>query len=107
MEVPTDAHHRAFHEGHQAPLARIGPGVPIPQLHHNIPGPHDMYTVVQQQNALSFEQDAIIHRFRFVYRRGKCIGTPFVPGAPVPTSRLMQRNRSAVGGRIITLGLGG
>src|ERR1041384_3241214 len=38
-------------ERHEAFPARIGPAVPVAELHHHVTGPHDVLAVVEEQHA--------------------------------------------------------
>src|SRR5690349_14906717 len=53
----TRPHH---HESHEAAFARILPAVPIAELDDDITRLHDVLAIVEQQDALAFEQHTVV-----------------------------------------------
>src|SRR5207249_1819723 len=79
---------RAHHdEGHEASAPRIGPAVPVAELHYDIARLHDALAVVQEQHALAFEKDAVIDGRRLVDGRAVGVLSTAVPGSARPSPR--------------------
>src|SRR5712691_1998263 len=95
---------RAHHdEGHEAAAPRIGPAVPVAELHHDIARLHDALAVVQEQHALAFEKDAVIDGRRLVDGRAVGVLSAAVPGSARSLPRRVQRHRGRVPGGIVIL----
>src|SRR5947207_3290403 len=93
---------RAHHdEGHEAAANRVGPAVPVAELHHDIAGLHDALAVVQEQHALTFEKDAVIDGRRLVNGRAVGVLSAAVPGSARPLPRRVQRYRRGIPGWIV------
>src|SRR6185503_9764593 len=100
------AHH---HECHSARRGAVGPAVPVAELHHHVAGIHDALAVVELQDALAFEQDAVVERFRLVVGRAEVVLAALVPGAAgmdLP-GRVVARNRALVRRRVVVRRLSG
>src|SRR6266852_2497442 len=64
--IERGAHHD---ERHEAADPRVGPAVPVAELHDDIARPHGVFAVVEAEHPLAFEDDAIVHRLGLVDRR--------------------------------------
>src|SRR5262249_44508135 len=83
------AHH---HEGHQAADARIGPAVPVAELHHDVTGPHHDLARVEDEYAFALEKDSVVHRLGLVDRRAETVLPAAHPDAVGAPARLVHRN---------------
>src|SRR5262245_617736 len=50
-----------YHEGHEAAGARVGPAVPVAELHHHVARLHHDLAAVEHERAFARQHDSIVH----------------------------------------------
>src|SRR5262245_47218764 len=94
------------HEGHETARARVGPAVPIAELHHHVARLHHDLAAAEHEYAFAGQQDAVIDGLGLVDWRAEGVLAAAIPHTVGALARRMQRYRGAILCRIVTSGFG-